>query len=102
MSIDDFARHLGMSRTSYYHRMKELTGLSPVEFIKQIRIKKALRLLKNDQLSITEVAYEVGFSDPKYFSRCFKAEMGMAPSAYMHKSEKDLAQVDKSNEDKDA
>lgn len=89
LSIDDFARHLGMSRTSYYHRMKELTGLSPVEFIKQIRIKKALRLLKNDQLSITEVAYEVGFSDPKYFSRCFKAEMGMAPSAYIHNSEKD-------------
>lgn len=89
LSIDDFARHLGMSRTAYYNRMKELTGLSPVEFIKQIRIKKALWLLKNGKLSITEVAYEVGFNDPKYFSRCFKAEMGMAPSAYMQTNDKE-------------
>ena len=89
LSIDDFARHLGMSRTAYYNRMKELTGLPPVEFVKQIRIKKALWLLKNGKHSITEVAYEVGFNDPKYFSRCFKAEMGMAPSAYLQTNDKE-------------
>ena len=57
--------------------------LSPVDFIKQMRIKKALKLLDEGGLSIAEVAYRVGFSDPKYFSRCFKAEMNITPSQYI-------------------
>ena len=68
--------------------MKELTGLSPIEFIRQIRIKKALRLMDDGETSITEVAYKTGFNDPKYFSRCFKAEMGMSPSAYLNEKDK--------------
>lgn len=82
LMVDDFARHLGMSRTAYYNKMKELTGLSPVEFIRQLRIKKALLLMEDGGYTITEVAYMTGFNDPKYFSRCFKAEMGMSPTAY--------------------
>lgn len=81
--VEDFARCLGMSRTAYYNRMKQITGLSPVDFIKQMRIKKALELLDEGGLSIAEVAYRVGFSDPKYFSRCFKAEMNITPTQYM-------------------
>lgn len=81
--VEDFARYLGMSRTAYYNRMKQITGLSPVDFIKQMRIKKALKLLDEGGLSIAEVAYRVGFSDPKYFSRCFKAEMNITPTQYM-------------------
>ncbi len=80
--VEDLARHLNMSRTSYYNRMKRLTGLSPVDFIKQMRIKKALKLMGDSQLSITDIAYLVGFSDSKYFSKCFKAEMGVTPSQY--------------------
>ena len=83
LAVDDFARHLGMSRTAYYNKMKELTGLSPIEFIRQLRIKKALRLIDKGECSISEVAYKTGFNDPKYFSRCFKSEMGMSPSAYI-------------------
>ena len=83
--VEDLARTAGMSRTAYYTRLKQLTGLTPVEFIRQMRIKKALKLLEEGQLSVTEVAYGVGFSDPKYFSRCFKAEMGMTPSQYVEK-----------------
>ena len=83
LSVEDFARNLGMSRTAYYNKMKELTGLSPIEFIRQMRIKKALQLIDNGEKSITEVAYRTGFNDPKYFSRCFKTEMGMSPSAYI-------------------
>jgi AraC-like DNA-binding protein len=81
--IEDLARHLGMSRTAYYNKMKSVTGLSPVDFVKQMRIKKALKLLENRSLSISDVAYKTGFSDPKYFSRCFKAEMGMTPTQYV-------------------
>ncbi len=82
--VEDLARNAGMSRTAYFNRMKQITGLSPVGFIKQMRIKSALRLLEQqDTMSITDVAYRVGFTDPKYFSRCFKSEMGMTPSQYL-------------------
>lgn len=81
--INDFAHHLGMSRTAYYNRMKEITGLSPIEFIRQIRIKKALPLLTKKHMPIAEAAYHVGFTDPKYFSRCFRTEMGISPTEYL-------------------
>lgn len=80
--IEDMARHLGMSRTAFYNKMKSITGLSPIDFIKQMRIKKALKLMEDTSLSITDIAYKVGFADPKYFSKCFKAEMGMTPKQY--------------------
>ncbi|WP_443702884.1 helix-turn-helix domain-containing protein [Prevotella sp.] len=83
LSIDDMARHAGMSRTAYYNKMKAVAGVSPIDFIKQLRIKRALRLLDEGSLSITEVAYSSGFSDSRYFSRCFKAEMGMTPTKYI-------------------
>lgn len=83
LAVDDFARHLGMSRTAYYNKMKDLTGLSPIEFIRQLRIKKALQLIDNGERSISEVAYKTGFNDPKYFSRCFKSEIGISPSVYI-------------------
>lgn len=86
--IEDFARHLGMSRTAYYNKMKQITGLSPVDFIKQMRIRKALKLLDEGRLSITDIAYSVGFADPKYFSRCFKAEMDMTPTQYIDSRKK--------------
>lgn len=82
--IEDFARHLNMSRTAYYNKMKAATGLSPVDFIKQMRIKTALKLLDEGKLSVTDVAYRTGFSDPKYFARCFKAEMDMTPTQYLN------------------
>ncbi|MDE6378114.1 MAG: helix-turn-helix domain-containing protein, partial [Duncaniella sp.] len=81
--VEDLARNSGMSRTAYYTRLKQITGLTPVDFIKQMRIKKALELLEGGKLSVTEVAYGVGFTDPKYFSRCFKAEMDMTPTQYI-------------------
>ncbi len=84
--IDDIARHLGMSRTAYYTRIKETTGLSPSDFIRQLRIRQALQLLRKGDLSISEVAFKVGFTDPKYFTKCFKAEMEMTPTQYIQQS----------------
>lgn len=86
--VEDMAKHLGMSRTAYFKRMKAVTGLSPVNFIKQLRIKRALKLFEDESLSISEVAYSVGFEDPKYFSKCFKAEMMMTPSQYIESKSK--------------
>lgn len=81
--VEDLARNAAMSRTAYFNRMKEITGLSPLDFIKQMRIKRAMSLLDEGSLTIADVAYRVGFTDPKYFSRCFKAEMGMTPTQYV-------------------
>lgn len=83
LMVEDFARHLGMSRTAYYNRMKEAAGVSPVDFIRQMRIKRALKLLEEGKHTIAEVAYMTGFADPKYFSRCFKTEMSMTPTQYI-------------------
>jgi len=83
MVVEDLARHMGMSRTALYSMMKSVAEVTPVDFIKQVRIKQALRLLDKGGKSISEVAYAVGFSDPKYFSRCFKAEMDMTPTQYL-------------------
>lgn len=79
-SINDFCRMLGMSRTSVYNKIKTLTGQGPNDFIRIVRLNKAKELLVSRKYSIGEVANMVGFSDPKYFSTCFKKQFGMSPS----------------------
>lgn len=80
--IDVFASKMNVSKSTLYRKIKLLTGLTPCEFIMNNRIKKAEHLLSKDNYKILEVAYEVGFSDAKYFSRCFKLEYGVAPSEF--------------------
>ena len=79
-SINDFCRMLGMSRTSVYNKIKTLTGQGPNDFIRNVRLNKAKELLKLRKYSIGEVSTMVGFSDPKYFSTCFKKQFGVSPS----------------------
>ena len=79
-SINDFCRALGMSRTSFYNKIKTLTGQGPNDFIRIVRLNKAKELLLSRKYSIGEVANMVGFSDPKYFSTCFKKQFGASPS----------------------
>lgn len=81
-SITDFCRTLGMSRTSVYNKIKTLTGQGPNDFIRIIRLNKSKELLLSHKYSIAEVASMVGFSDPKYFSTCFKKQFGMSPSKF--------------------
>lgn len=81
-----FAETLNMSKSSLYRKLKTITGLSPVEFIRNIRLKESCRRLKDKSVSISEVAYSVGFSDPKYFATCFKNEFNISPSEYQKKS----------------
>lgn len=80
--VNTFAEHLNMSKSSLYRKMKTMTGLSPIEFIRNIRLKHACQMLKNKSVSISEVAYSVGFSDPKYFTSCFKLEFNATPSDF--------------------
>lgn len=79
-SINDFCRMMGMSRTSIYNKLKTLTGQGPQDFIRIMRLNKAKELLKTRRHTIGEVSALVGYSDPKYFSTCFKKQFGVSPS----------------------
>jgi len=83
LTIDQLASHLGMGRTTMYNKLKSLTGKSPVELIKEYRINRSRVLLQSGQYSVSEVAYKVGFSDPGYFSRCFREQNGMSPAEFL-------------------
>lgn len=80
--VNTFAENLNMSKSSLYRKIKTMTGLSPIEFIRNIRLKHACQMLKDHSIPISEVAYSVGFSNPKYFSACFKEEFNVTPSEY--------------------
>ncbi|MGY6647707.1 two-component regulator propeller domain-containing protein [Wenyingzhuangia sp. IMCC45574] len=82
-SVEKFNLEIGMSRSTLFKKMKSVTGYSPSEFIRDIRIKKAASLLETAEYSITEVILLVGFSDPKYFRTCFKKQYNMTPSEYI-------------------
>ncbi len=80
--VGQFADTLHLSKSTLYRKLKTMTGLSPVEFIRNIRLKHACRMLRHPSVSVSEVAYRVGFSDPNYFALCFKTEFGATPSDY--------------------
>lgn len=81
-SADDFADKMAMSRVHLYRKLKALTGQAVSDFVKTIRLKVAADLLKNQRISVKETSYQVGFNDPKYFSRCFRQQFGMKPKEY--------------------
>jgi DNA-binding response OmpR family regulator/anti-sigma regulatory factor (Ser/Thr protein kinase) len=81
-SVEELSRELHMSRVSAYKKLLSITGKTPIEFIRSIRLKRSAQLLGKSQLTIAEVAYEVGFNNPKYFAKYFKLEYGVLPSAY--------------------
>ena len=80
--IDDLAEAMSMSRTVFYRKVKSLMGVSPVDFVKTMRIKRAVQLLEQDELTVSEVGYMSGFTTPQYFSRVFKEAMGCTPKEY--------------------
>ncbi|MCS3796283.1 two-component regulator propeller domain-containing protein [Niastella sp. OAS944] len=84
-SVEDLSRALHMSRVALYKKLLALTGKSPLDFIKTLRLKRAAQLLEKSQFTISEIAYEVGFNNPKYFARTFKKEFGLLPSEYAAK-----------------
>ena len=80
--VEDMVSDMAMGRTVFFNKLKNLTGLSPVEFIREVRIKRAAQLLETGAYNVTEVTYMVGMNDSRYFSKCFKAVYGMTPTEY--------------------
>lgn len=80
LSVGELCAELGMSRTSVYNKIRSITGQSVNEFIRIVRLNKSKELLSTNMYNVSEVAYMVGFSDPKYFSTCFKKHFGVSPS----------------------
>lgn len=82
LTIDEFAEQLMLSRTIFYRKLKSIIGLTPVDFIREIRIKRAVQLIDSGEYNFSQIAYMTGFNDPKYFSKCFKKVIGITPSEY--------------------
>lgn len=82
VTIDDMALAVGVSRSGLHRKVKSMLGTSPMEFLREARIRKAVQLLSHTSKTVSEVAYSCGFSDPKYFSKCFKAAIGQTPTEY--------------------
>ena len=82
LTVDELVDEMGMGRTVFFNKLKSLTGLSPVEFIREMRIKRAAQLLEEQRYNITEVTYMVGMNDSRYFAKCFKNTYGVTPSEY--------------------
>ena len=84
-SVEELSQLLGLSRVHVYRKIKKLTGMSVSEFVRSVKLKLSLNLIKNSGKTMAEIAYEVGFSSPSYFTKCFKDQFGMSPSEYGRK-----------------
>ncbi len=85
MTIDEIVSSVGFSRSAFFKKLKSLTGLAPVEFLKEVRVQRAAQLIETGEFNISQITYMVGMSDPRYFSRCFKQKFGMSPREYKDK-----------------
>lgn len=92
-SVETLSEEIGMSSTHLYRKLKSLTQLSANEIIRRYRIKKASLLLRNKEGNISEIMYDVGFSNLSYFSKCFKAEFGITPKEYQQKMSKGVIDI---------
>jgi len=87
-SVEDLSRGLLLSRAAVYKKIFVLTGKTPIEFIRSVRLQRAAQLLEKTKKTVSEVAYETGFNNPKYFSKYFKSEFGVVPSAWQAEKQK--------------
>lgn len=85
LSVQGLGEEFAVGRATLYRKIFELTGKTPVEFIRSVRLQRAQHMLETKQWSIAEIAYEVGFTDPKYFTKVFREEFGITPSTYQEK-----------------
>ncbi|MDR3220003.1 MAG: response regulator [Dysgonamonadaceae bacterium] len=81
-SVEELCLAVGMSRSVFFNKVKSLTGLAPIEFIRDLKMKRAAQLLATNDYLVKEVSFMVGISDTKYFGKCFKTKYGVTPQAY--------------------
>jgi len=84
-TVEELSSEMAMSRMYLYKKLLSLTGKTPVEFIRIIRIRRAASLLEKSQLTVSEIAYQVGFNNPKYFAKLFKEEYKILPTEFRKK-----------------
>ncbi len=89
LSVEELSKHVGMSRGSLYHKLLEITGLTPIEYIRSIKLERAVELLEKSDYNVAQIAYMTGFGTPSYFSRLFKTQFNMLPSEYITAKRKD-------------
>lgn len=89
LNVEFLAAEIGMSRANLYRKVQAILNVTPVNFIKSIKLKRAVQLLDKNQMYISEVAYMTGFNNQKYFSKCFHKEYGMSPTEYMKQKNKE-------------
>lgn len=87
LSVEDLVKEMALGRTVFFNKLKGLTGLSPVEYIRDVRVKRAAELLLDERYNITEVTYMVGMNDSRYFAKCFKNAYGVTPTEYKKQHE---------------
>ncbi len=80
LNIDSIAARMGLGRSQFYRKIKALTNYSPVELLRNLRLKHSRELLTKTNRSISEIAYECGFSTPAYFTRCYREAFGETPT----------------------
>ena len=84
LGIEDMSDALKLSKVQLYRKSKALFGMTPVDIIRSFRLSQSVKILKENRLTISEVAYECGFSSPSYFTRCFKEKFGVSPKEYIN------------------
>lgn len=84
-NVGKLAEYLNLSRSQTFRKIKALTGFSANEYIREVRLKKALELLKDENLTISEISYRVGFNNPSYFNKCFHEKYNYSPGEYREK-----------------
>ena len=89
LSVEELSKHVGMSRGSLYHKILEMTGLTPIEYIRAVKLEKAAALLEKSDYNVAQICYMTGFGTPSYFSRMFKAKYHMLPSEYLSEKRRD-------------
>ena len=85
MRVDDMASAVNLGRTAFFNKLKSIVGMSPTDFLKSLRIKRAAEMIVKSRMTIQEISAAVGFNDQRYFSRVFKKETGLTPSEYRDK-----------------
>jgi signal transduction histidine kinase/ligand-binding sensor domain-containing protein/DNA-binding response OmpR family regulator len=85
LSVEELSKHVSMSRSTLYNKILELTGQTPVEYIRSVKLDKAAVLLEKSDMNVAQISYSVGFATPKYFAKSFKARFNMLPSEYIIK-----------------
>lgn len=83
LNVEDLGREMGLSRVQLYHKIKSLTNYAPNELLRMSRLKRAASLLASSGMTVAEIAYEVGFTSPSYFTKCYKEQFGESPTEFL-------------------